>query len=369
MVKSNGEHVVCQTCPPQLTKSTLHPEPFRGLGGRGTQYARSRESACEQWEVEGRDYGPRCAPPECYPRNRGIAVPDNVGRWVTEWPPRKRDGLHSGRPVWSAWIPEWSGSSPWKLGVSTRLEARTWLPNTESKRGAGWGTAGHRVFTCEPRSARRCRRRHLRWVCIGLRFRAERAALGRHSHFRSHDAGVSSGHLHWRARAYALYVLSGICSTSRVGVLVLLGVLTSCAAASTVATRAPAASINPASLAQSSCARSHFVISSSGPEIQGITTGSNQFWALLFERPPLPAGTSNKIVFRLTATGPLALAAYGPGGVRIAPDWVEQHGSGSTWSTHPGGEWGAGFTFPHAGCWEVVAIRGGLVGRVGFPVA
>ena len=149
----------------------------------------------------------------------------------------------------------------------------------------------------------------------------------------------------------------------------LLGVLTSCAAASTAATRAPTPSINPASLAQPSCTRSHFVISSSGPEIQGITTGSNQFWALLFERPPLPAGTSNKIVFRLTATGPLALAAYGPGGVRITPDWVEQHGSGSTWSTHPGGEWGAAFTFPHAGCWEVVAIRGGLVGRVGFPVA
>src|ERR1700686_4292697 len=107
------------------------------------------------------------------------------------------------------------------------------------------------------------------------------------------DAGVSCGPLHWRARAYAFYMPSGICSTGRLGVLVLLAVLTSCAAASTAATRAPTPSINPASLAQPSCTRSHFVISSSGPEIQGITTGSNQFWALLFERPPLPAGTSN----------------------------------------------------------------------------
>jgi hypothetical protein len=156
-------------------------------------------------------------------------------------------------------------------------------------------------------------------------------------------------------------------STSRLVILLLVTTLVACAAAAP-ATRTPPATPGAASFAQPSCTSSRFVISSAGPEVEGIATGANQFWALLFDSPPLPPTRDVKIVFRLTSTGSLTLAAFGPGGVRIAPDWVQEH-DGSTWNTHPGDEWGAGFTFPHSGCWEVVAIRGSVVGRVGFPVA
>jgi hypothetical protein len=89
---------------------------------------------------------------------------------------------------------------------------------------------------------------------------------------------------------------------------------------------------------------------------------------LLFESAPLPSGRDIKIALRLTGTGSLVVSAVGPGGARIAPDWgPEEHGS-SSWHTHPGDEWGVGFTFPRAGCWEVVAVRGSLAARVGLPV-
>lgn len=95
--------------------------------------------------------------------------------------------------------------------------------------------------------------------------------------------------------------------------------------------------------------------------MKGIVGGSNQFWGLLFvDNIPLPREQGVKIVWRMTGSGPLQLAAYGPDGTRVLPDWLEAHGT-SSWNTHPGYEWGSGFTFPRAGCWEVVATRS--VGR------
>jgi hypothetical protein len=46
----------------------------------------------------------------------------------------------------------------------------------------------------------------------------------------------------------------------------------------------------------------------------------------------------------------------------------EEMHKGSNWTARRGDEWGAGFTFSRAGCWEIVALRGTLVGRVGIPV-
>jgi hypothetical protein len=119
---------------------------------------------------------------------------------------------------------------------------------------------------------------------------------------------------------------------------------------------------------QPSCIASRFVASSAGfPEVQGLIDHPNQLWGLLFADIPLQHAQQVKIVWRMTGSGELHLSAYGPGGARVPSDWLHVHGT-STWN-HPGDEWGSGFTFPRAGCWEVVASRGTLIGHVGLPVA
>ena len=119
---------------------------------------------------------------------------------------------------------------------------------------------------------------------------------------------------------------------------------------------------------QPDCAISRFAPSDIGlPEAAGIVPSPNQLWALVFGSVPVPRGRDVKIVYRMTGGGALRLVADGPSHLQVAPDWQEMHG-GSNWTTHPGDEWGAGFTFGRAGCWEVVAVRGTLVGRVGIPV-
>jgi hypothetical protein len=123
-----------------------------------------------------------------------------------------------------------------------------------------------------------------------------------------------------------------------------------------------------------SCSQTKFVLSPAGPEVEGIAAGQNQLWGLVFSGPPgpppLPVGTSVKIVWRITGTGDkLSLSAFGPNGAQIFPDFGPDGPRGSTWNTHPGEEWGSSFTFRQPGCWEVVAVRGSVVGRVGLPVA
>jgi hypothetical protein len=146
--------------------------------------------------------------------------------------------------------------------------------------------------------------------------------------------------------------------------------LCSCGGASlTSPTPKPTGVVSPGLVTQATCTQSHFEAYNGGfPEVQGIINSPNQFWALLFASEPLPTGQDIKIVWRMTGSGPLMLAAYGPAGMRVAPDWGPEVHGGSTWSTHPGDEWGAGFTFPRPGCWEVVAKRGSLAGQIGLPV-
>lgn len=133
-----------------------------------------------------------------------------------------------------------------------------------------------------------------------------------------------------------------------------------------VTTVTPTASV--AAWVQPNCATTRFAPSDVGlPEAAGIAPSPNQFWSLVFGSVPVPRGQDVKIAYRMTGSGALRLVADGPAHLQVAPDWQEMHG-GSNWTAHPGDEWGAGFTFSRAGCWEIVAVRGTLVGRIGIPV-
>ena len=95
-----------------------------------------------------------------------------------------------------------------------------------------------------------------------------------------------------------------------------------------------------------------------GPEVQA-TSANGSLWLLLFGNTKV--GVDLKIVWRMTGTGDLHLVAIGPQGQRVAPDWgPEAHGS-SNWN-RPGDEWGAGFTMPVAGCWDLHATRDNISG-------
>src|SRR5260370_7882 len=74
------------------------------------------------------------------------------------------------------------------------------------------------------------------------------------------------------------------------------------------------------------------------------------------------SGQEVKVVWRMTGAGELQLGAVGPAGRRISPDWIQAH-EGSNWQ-RPGQEWGSGFTFPVAGCWDLHATRGASSGDV-----
>ncbi len=89
------------------------------------------------------------------------------------------------------------------------------------------------------------------------------------------------------------------------------------------------------------------------PEAQG-TSANASLWLLFFA--DTKAGKDVKIVWRMTGTGDLHLVAIGPQGQRIAPDWGPEAHQGSNWN-RPGREWGAGFTMPTAGCWDLHASR------------
>jgi hypothetical protein len=103
------------------------------------------------------------------------------------------------------------------------------------------------------------------------------------------------------------------------------------------------------------------------PEVRGVTT-RGKLWALLFYRPPAAAGTTEKIVVRITGKGPIHLVGIGPAGQTIQPAWGPERHGGSNWN-RPGGEWGTGWRFPAVGCWHIHAKRSGASGNVWLEVA
>jgi hypothetical protein len=102
------------------------------------------------------------------------------------------------------------------------------------------------------------------------------------------------------------------------------------------------------------------------PEVQATATGV-QLWALLFTHPPLHARQEIKIVWRMTGAGPFHVSTRGPHSMPAHPTFGPEAHESSNWN-RPGEEWGTGFIFPVAGCWDLHASRGKASGDVWLVV-
>jgi hypothetical protein len=81
--------------------------------------------------------------------------------------------------------------------------------------------------------------------------------------------------------------------------------------------------------------------------------GGTGLYGLLFTEYPIQKRTEAKIAWRVAGSGPTDIIAEGPGGRALKPLWGPEAHTGSNWD-RPGTEWGTGFRFPSAGCWQVV---------------
>ena len=106
-----------------------------------------------------------------------------------------------------------------------------------------------------------------------------------------------------------------------------------------------------------SCSRpSPISVGSQGPEITGRGRGAQLHGLIMVPRFPISAGRrSVKIVWRMTGSGPLKLAAYDAHGRKVPLAWIEPHG-GSNYH-RPGDEWGSGYHFLRPGCYRLTARR------------
>src|SRR6266567_2656018 len=104
------------------------------------------------------------------------------------------------------------------------------------------------------------------------------------------------------------------------------------------------------------------------PEAQGTAKGMG-VWVLLLGGEPR-AKQDMKIIWRVMASTnePLRLVGIGPKGLHLRPLFGPEMHSGSNWS-RPGGEWGSGFNFPVAGCWDLHVTLGTSVGDVWLVVS
>ena len=110
------------------------------------------------------------------------------------------------------------------------------------------------------------------------------------------------------------------------------------------------------------------------PESPG--SGGGDLWALFFTvgrrdwedlaAPVFRAavGRPFKIAWSMKGEGPLQLVATTAAGEMVEPQ-VPPSMHGGTWR---GEEWGSGFVFPHAGCWQLQATRGSVSGHVDIEV-
>jgi hypothetical protein len=90
--------------------------------------------------------------------------------------------------------------------------------------------------------------------------------------------------------------------------------------------------------------------------VEGTPDGNVTLWGLIFDTVPIKARSQAKIVWRMTGSGPLTVAAFKPDGrmspLLFGPDYHE-----SSDYHRPGQEWGTGFTFDVAGCWRIELSR------------
>jgi hypothetical protein len=101
---------------------------------------------------------------------------------------------------------------------------------------------------------------------------------------------------------------------------------------------------------------------SSPPEVHAASSGG-ELWVMAYRAHPsqqLHPGDELKTIMRMTGSGDLVLNSTN-GRTRVGPTrGPDQHG-GSNWE-RPGDEWGAIWSFPEAGCWQVHAQRTAVSG-------
>jgi hypothetical protein len=113
---------------------------------------------------------------------------------------------------------------------------------------------------------------------------------------------------------------------------------------------------------KASCDRpSKLAVTTYGPEVSARGEDA-QLHGLVFARGlPLRASDDDlKIVWRMTGSGPLRLAAYDASGNKVPLVWGPEEHGGSTYK-RPGDEWGSGYRFDEPGYYRLTARR--TVGR------
>jgi hypothetical protein len=99
----------------------------------------------------------------------------------------------------------------------------------------------------------------------------------------------------------------------------------------------------------------------------GLDSKRGSFWALFFTPVPPPVRQDVKVAWKMTGTGPWTFAVSDSSGASVNLDWGPEGHSGSNWE-HPGDEVGTGFTFTHAGCWNVHVARTDVSGDLWLEV-
>ncbi len=105
----------------------------------------------------------------------------------------------------------------------------------------------------------------------------------------------------------------------------------------------------------------------SGTEIHAAEGPDSHVWALVPGTLPLSAGSAVRILWSINGGTRLRLTAVGPDGSLLEPD-ESYFDAGVLWD-RPGSTWASVFTFPEAGCWRIIAERGGKHGDVWLLVA
>lgn len=126
----------------------------------------------------------------------------------------------------------------------------------------------------------------------------------------------------------------------------------------------------PPAQAATTCGR-HHPLTIRSMNLKGVQVAASgaTAWALFFGDFPIRVGVEEKIVWRMTGTGKFHIVARNATGREVRPKWGPELHGGSSFH-RPGDEWGTGFVFPSAGCWDLHLSReGGGFGDLWLMVA
>jgi hypothetical protein len=82
---------------------------------------------------------------------------------------------------------------------------------------------------------------------------------------------------------------------------------------------------------------------------------------------PPPAGKEIKVVWRMTGLGDFRFRVSDAAGMVVPLTWDPTFHGGSNWD-YLGDEVGTGFSFPHAGCWDIHVARSDTSGDLWLEV-